>query len=53
MTLQAREALEAAGEVPEITEPYVYDHHVDLEEDDEDEDSLHKFFTQVRYTGKV
>jgi hypothetical protein len=45
--LQARETLEAAGEVPEINEPYVYDHHIDLEEDENDEDSLHKFFAMV------
>ncbi|KAF4531854.1 hypothetical protein B566_EDAN000881 [Ephemera danica] len=45
--MRAREALEESGEVPEITGPYVYEQHVEMEDDEEDEDGLHKFFLKV------
>ncbi|XP_059482177.1 syntaxin-1A-like isoform X2 [Neocloeon triangulifer] len=47
--LQAtRDELEAAGELPEVTDPYVYEQHIDIDEDEENEDSLHKFFLKAQ-----
>jgi hypothetical protein len=46
--LQTRDELEAAGELPEVTDPYVYEQHIDIDEDEENEDSLHKFYLKVR-----
>jgi hypothetical protein len=50
---QTRDELEAAGELPEVTDPYVYEQHIDIDEDEENEDSLHKFYLKVRPWPKL
>ncbi|CAB3383725.1 Hypothetical predicted protein [Cloeon dipterum] len=47
--LQAtRDELEAAGELPEVIDRYVYEQHIDIDEDEENEDSLQNFFLKVQ-----
>lgn len=50
---QTRDELEAAGELSEVTDPYVYEQHIDIDEDEENEDSLHKFYLKVRPWPKL
>lgn len=53
MHWQTRDELEAAGELSEVTDPYVYEQHIDIDEDEENEDSLHKFYLKVRPWPKL